>query len=113
MDASGSVTNQAIWAALQQMKAANKANRLLETNMDKIQTSLTAVEGKLSTLGDQVEELKHRVSSNQDNITELEVRVKKLEKENAYLREKAEADRNRSRSWNKQRAETSWASWTS
>lgn len=55
--------------------------------------------GKLSTLGDHVTELE-LLSSNQDNVSDLEKQVKSLEEDNAYLREKVDEAENRSRAYN-------------
>ena len=92
------ISTQSIWVALQQMK--DELISHFDAKIGQIQTSLTSIEGKLSTLGDKVEELEQRVSSNQDNITELEERVIKLEKDNAYLLEKMDEAENRSRASN-------------
>lgn len=48
-------------------------------------------------LGEQVSELEHRVSSNEDDISDLVKRVKTLEKENTNLKAWAEDAENRSR----------------
>lgn len=71
-----------------------------DESMVNIQASLNSIHGKMSTLGDQVDELKNRVSSNQDNVADLEKWVNSLEVENAYLREKVEDTENRSRAYN-------------
>lgn len=73
---------------------------ILIRKMHHIQVSLNTTHKMLSTLGDQVSELECRVSSNKDNITDLECCVKTLEKENSYLKEKVEDAKNQSWSCN-------------
>lgn len=97
-EATTNQANEGLVAALQQMKA--ELLSAFDSKMDKLQTSLSAIDIKLSTLAVQVEEMEPRISANQDNIIDLVARVEKLEEENAYLKEKADADENRSRSWN-------------
>ena len=47
-----------------------------DTKMDNIQSGLQTLQGLLSTLGDHVSELEQSVSSNVDNLTELQKQVK-------------------------------------
>lgn len=55
--------------------------------MDHLQASLSTIHRLLSTLVKQVSELEHRVCSNEDNISDLEYCVQKLEKENSHVKE--------------------------
>uniref|UniRef100_A0A8C1LNQ7 L1 transposable element RRM domain-containing protein n=1 Tax=Cyprinus carpio TaxID=7962 RepID=A0A8C1LNQ7_CYPCA len=54
----------------------------------------------LSTLGEHVAELEHRVSSNEDNLSDIQKRLKSIEGENSYLRDKLDELENRSRAYN-------------
>jgi len=65
--------------------------------MDNIQSGLQTIQGSLSTLGDHVSELEQRVSSNEDNLFELQKYVKTLMSENSNLRDKVEDAENRCR----------------
>lgn len=51
-------------------------------------------------LGEQVLELEHRVGSNEDNMSDLGNRIKSLEKDNSYLKDKVEEAENQSRASN-------------
>lgn len=71
-----------------------------DNKIETVQTSLNNIQGSLSSLCDQITEVQQRVSANEDNICDLTKRVQALEKENIYLRDKAEEAENRSRSTN-------------
>ena len=92
------ISNQTIWDAIQQMKLEMLSH--FDAKMDNIQSGLQTIQGLLSTLGDHVSELEQRVSSNEDNLTELQKQVKSLVNENSYLRDKIEDAENRSRAYN-------------
>ena len=62
--------------------------------------TLNKIEGSLSTLGEHVAELEQRVGSNEDTLQDLIQRVKILEKDNCYLKDRAEDAENRSRASN-------------
>ena len=72
-----SVSNQTIWDAIQQLKSDMLSQ--FDSKMDYIQVRLNTIHRLLSTLGEQVLELEQRVSSNEDNISDLENLVKTLE----------------------------------
>ncbi|KAK7916430.1 hypothetical protein WMY93_012191 [Mugilogobius chulae] len=46
--------------------------------------------GSITTLSEQVSLIEHRISTNEDNLTNLDSRVKFLEKENSFLRDKVD-----------------------
>uniref|UniRef100_A0A667XKH9 L1 transposable element RRM domain-containing protein n=1 Tax=Myripristis murdjan TaxID=586833 RepID=A0A667XKH9_9TELE len=58
---------------------------------------LTSIQNSMTTLGEQVHMLEQRVGANEDNVEELVVRVKQLEKDNSYLLDKVDDLENRSR----------------
>ena len=82
------ISNQSIWNAIQQLKLDMFSH--FDAKMDTIQSGLQTIQGSLSTLGDHVSQLEQRVSSNKDNLTELQKHVKTLVSENSYLRDKIE-----------------------
>lgn len=86
---------QTILGAIQQSKMETTAH--IDNMILPVQTTLNNIQGSLSTLCDQITELEHRVSANECNIEDLTKRVAALEKENTYLREKADDAENRSR----------------
>lgn len=69
----------------------------INAKVDPIQAGLVKIQNSLQTLGDQVEHLEQRVSTNQDNVEDLIERVKTLEKEVTHLREKTDDLESRSR----------------
>lgn len=87
-----------IWQAIQQVKVDMTAH--LDNKIETIQTGLINIQGTLSSMCEQIAEVQQRVSANEDNISDLTKRVQALEKENIYLRDKAEEAENRSRSSN-------------
>lgn len=93
------VSLQTIWDAIQLIKVEMTANDL-DSKTETIQASPTSIHGSLSSLCEQISELKHRVSSNEDNFEDLSKRVQTLEKENAYLKDRVDDAENRSRSCN-------------
>jgi len=92
------VTNRFIVDTIQQLKVEMFSH--FDAKMDNIQSSLTSIHGSLTTLGEHVAELEHRVSSNEDNLSDIQKRLKSLEGENSYLRDKMDAVENRSRAYN-------------
>lgn len=92
------VSLQTIWDAIQRNKVEMMAH--FDSKIETIQTGLSNIQGSLPSLGEQVTELEHRMSSNEDNIDDLIKRVQTLEKENAYLKDKVDDAENRSRSFN-------------
>ena len=92
------ISNQSIWNTIQQLKLDMFSH--FDAKMDTIQLGLQTIQGSLSTLGDHVSQLEQRVSSNKDNLTELQTHVKTLASENSYLRDKIEDAENRSRAYN-------------
>lgn len=92
------VSLQTIWDAIQLIKVEMTTH--LDSKTEAIQTSLTSIHGSLSSLCEQISELEHRVSSNEDNFEDLSKRVQTLEKENAYLKDRVDDAENRSRSCN-------------
>lgn len=91
------VSLQTIWDAIQRIKVEMMA---FDSKIKTIPTGLNNIQGSLSSLGEQVSELEHRVNSNEDNIADLTKRVQTLKKENAYLKDKVNDTENRSRSFN-------------
>lgn len=92
------VSLQTIWEAIQQVKVDMTVH--LDSKIETIHAGLNQINGSLSSLCDQISELQTRVSTNEDTIDELTKRVQLLEKENAYLKDKAEDAENRSRASN-------------
>lgn len=92
------ISLQTIWDSIQLIKVEMTAH--LDSKTEIIQTSLTNIHGSLSSLCEQISELEHRVSSNEDNFDDLSKRVQILEKENAYLKVRVDDAENRSRSCN-------------
>ncbi len=92
------VSLQTIWDTIQQIKVELMAH--FDTKIETVQSGLNSIQGSLSSLGEQVSELEHRMSSNEDNTEDLTKRMLTLEKENAYLRDKVDEAENRSRSSN-------------
>ena len=72
----------------------------MDSKLDNIKTSLNKIENSMTTLGDHVNELEQRVSSNEDEIQSLLTLARKLEKDQAHLKERAEDAENRSRTYN-------------
>lgn len=72
----------------------------MDSKLDNIKTSLNKIENSLTTLGDHVNELEQRVSSNEDEIQSLLTLVRKLEKDQAHLKERVEDAKNWSRAYN-------------
>lgn len=83
---------------IQQLKSEMLSH--FDVKMDCIQQSLSTLQSSLSTLGEHVSELEQRVSTNEDNILDYDKRMKSLESDNSYLREKLEDVENRSRAYN-------------
>ena len=91
------VTNAFILSALQ---FKQEMFTYFDPKLDNLQTAANALQSSLKSLGDQVGELEFRVSSNQDNINDLEQCDEMLEKQNAVLLQKTEDAENRSRALN-------------
>lgn len=62
-----------------------------------IQQSLTKIEQSISTLVEQVQETETRIGANEDNLSDAQTRIGKMEKEIVFLKEKAEVLENQSR----------------
>lgn len=92
------ITNKSLLEALQQLKTDMMSH--FDSKLDNIQSSVNALTDSFSSLVTKVSELEIRVGTNQDDITNLGARVKALEKQNAYLTEKADEAENRSRASN-------------
>lgn len=92
------VSLQTIWDAIERNKRELMTHS--DTKFESIHSGLDKIQCSLSSLGDHVSELEQRVSSNEDNLEGLTKRVLSLEKENAYLKDKADEAENRSRSSN-------------
>ncbi|CAK6974024.1 LINE-1 type transposase domain-containing 1 [Scomber scombrus] len=86
---------QTLWDAIQQSKEDMLSH--FNSKVDPIQSSLTNIQNSMSTLGEQVQMLEQRVGANEDIGHELVVRVKQLEKDNAYLLDKVDDLENLSR----------------
>lgn len=92
------ISLQTIWEGMQEIKLEMMSH--MDSKLDNIKTSLNKIENSLATLGDHVGELEQRVSSNEDEIQSLLTLVRKLEKDQAHLKERAEDAENRSRAYN-------------
>ncbi len=92
------VNLHSIWQAIQQIKVDMTAH--FDSKIETIQAGLINIQGSLSSMWDQITEVQQRVSANEDNISDLSKHVQALEKENIYLRDKAEEAENRSQSSN-------------
>lgn len=90
------ISNQSIWHAIQQLKLDMFSH--FDVKMNNIQSGLQTIQGSLSTL--HVSELEQRVSSNEDNLTELQKQLKTVMSENSYLRDRIEDAENHSRAYN-------------
>lgn len=91
----GSLSLQTLWDAIQQSKRDMLSH--FDAKVDPIQSSLTSIQNSMTMLGEQVQLLEQRVGANEDIGHELVVRVKQLEKDNAYLLDKVDDLENRSR----------------
>lgn len=92
------ISLQTIWEGMQNIKLEMIAH--MDSKLDNINTSLNKIENSMNTLGDHVNDLEQRVSTNEDEIQSLLSIVKKLEKQQVYLAERAEEAENRSRAYN-------------
>lgn len=90
-----SITLQSVLDKMQQMMLNMTTH--IDIKIDPLGASLAKIENSLHMLGEQVNELEQRVSSNEDDIADLVKRVKTLEKENTDLKAWAEDAENRSR----------------
>lgn len=84
------ISNQSIWHAIQQLKLDMFSH--FDVKMNNIQSGLQTIQGSLSTL--HVSELEQRVSSNEDNLMELQKHLK------TWLLDRIEDAENRSRAYN-------------
>lgn len=71
-----------------------------DAKLDPIATKINSIENSLSTLNEHVTHLEQRVGATEDNLNEYSGRIKRLEKDNAYLLNKVDELENRSRSLN-------------
>lgn len=92
------VSWQTIWDAVLSLK--QDMLKHLDSKLDPINSSLTAIHTSLQTLSDHVNEPEHRVSSIEDNVQDHWNRQDQLGKENSHLLDKVEDLENRSRSCN-------------
>lgn len=69
----------------------------IDAKIKRIEGSLNKIHVSLSTLRDQVSELERRVGTNEDDLQDLTQRLKMLEKDNAYLKQRVDDAENRSR----------------
>lgn len=92
------ISLQTIWEAIH--KSKDEMTALINAKTTEINTTLNKVQVSLSSLSDQIAELEQRVSGNEDNVDDITKRLLVLEKDNAYLRDKADEAENRSRSNN-------------
>uniref|UniRef100_A0A8C2GYB9 L1 transposable element RRM domain-containing protein n=1 Tax=Cyprinus carpio TaxID=7962 RepID=A0A8C2GYB9_CYPCA len=93
-----SASNKFLLDALQQLKSEMVSH--FDVKMDNLQMNLDTIKLSLSNLGEHISELEQRVSGNEDNISDLGKRIKTLESENAYLRDKVDDAENRNRVYN-------------
>ncbi|KAK7930057.1 hypothetical protein WMY93_006452 [Mugilogobius chulae] len=89
---------QDITDALRQMQAELTSH--FDSKIGELQSTLITMNGSITTLTEQVSLMEHKISANEDNLTHLDSRVKFLEKENSFLRDKVDDLENRSRSSN-------------
>ncbi|KAK7898304.1 hypothetical protein WMY93_019157 [Mugilogobius chulae] len=89
---------QTILGAIQQSQTETTAH--IDNMIAPVQSTLINIQASLSTICDQITELEQRVNANECNIENLTKRVAVLEKDNAYLRDRAEDAENRSRANN-------------
>lgn len=94
----GSISLQTPKDAIQKIKTDMLTH--FDSKMDPIHGSLCNIQSSLNTLGERVSELEQCVSSNEDNVQDLQNQLQQLKKENAYLVDKVEDLENRSRSSN-------------
>lgn len=78
------ISLQTIWEGMQEIKLEMMSH--MDSKLDNIKTSLNKIENSLTTLGDHVNELEQRVSSNEDEIQSLLTLIRKLEKDQAHLK---------------------------
>ncbi len=91
----GEMTLQTLLTAIQQVRTDMLSH--LDTKIDPIQTTLNTIQNLLSTLSNQDDLLEQRVSTNEDNVTDLTTRIERLESHNTNLKIKVEDLENRSR----------------
>uniref|UniRef100_A0A087X5T4 L1 transposable element RRM domain-containing protein n=1 Tax=Poecilia formosa TaxID=48698 RepID=A0A087X5T4_POEFO len=76
------------------MKAIRESKEELTGHINQktehIQQSLTKIEQSLSTLAEQVQEMETRIGANEDNLSDAQARILKMEKEITFLKEKSE-----------------------
>uniref|UniRef100_A0A8C1NAK6 L1 transposable element RRM domain-containing protein n=1 Tax=Cyprinus carpio TaxID=7962 RepID=A0A8C1NAK6_CYPCA len=93
-----SASNKFLLDALQQLKSEMVSH--FDVKMDNLQMNLDTIKLSLSNLGEHISELEQRVGGNEDNISDLGKRIKTLESENAYLRDKVDDAENCNRAYN-------------
>uniref|UniRef100_A0A3Q2D0X9 L1 transposable element RRM domain-containing protein n=1 Tax=Cyprinodon variegatus TaxID=28743 RepID=A0A3Q2D0X9_CYPVA len=83
------------------MKAIRESKEELTGHINQktnhIQHSLTKIEQSMSTLAEQVQEMETRIGANEDNLSNAQARILKMEKEITFLKEKSDDLENRSR----------------
>ena len=74
-----------------------KMDRKMDTKFAPVLNNLKIITDSLAKINTDIEEVQTRVSQNEDDIADLKAKVAFLEKENTYLKNKAQDTENRNR----------------